>query len=58
MLNCDGRLAADPSGLADRMARLAGLDPGRVRLWLFARSVWESTGSPLMQSVARQLAPA
>jgi hypothetical protein len=29
------RLAADPAGLADRMARLAELDPGRVRLWLF-----------------------
>ena len=58
MLNCDGRLAADPFGLADRMARLAGLDPGRVRLWLFARSVQESIGSPLMQRVARQLAPA
>jgi streptomycin 6-kinase len=57
MLNCDGRLAADPAGLADRIARLAGLDPGRVRLWLFARAVQESTGSPLMRQVARQLAP-
>jgi streptomycin 6-kinase len=58
MLNCDARLAADPAGLADRMARLAGLDPGRVRLWLFARSVQESTGSPLLREVARRLAPA
>jgi streptomycin 6-kinase len=58
MLNCDGRLAADPAGLASRMARLTGLDPGRVRLWLFARSVQESVGSPLMRQVARQLAPA
>lgn len=57
LLNCDGRLAADPAGLADRMAGLAGLDPGRVRLWLFARSVQESTGSPLLRQVARQLAP-
>jgi streptomycin 6-kinase len=57
MLNCDARLAADPARLADRMAGLAGLDPGRVRLWLFARSVQESTGSALMRQVARQLAP-
>ena len=57
MLNCDDRLAADSAGLADRMASLAGLDSGRVRLWLFARSVQESTGSPLMRRVARQLAP-
>jgi streptomycin 6-kinase len=57
MLNCDDRLAADPAGLADRMAGLAGLDAGRVRQWLFARSVRESTGSPLMRQVAGRLAP-
>jgi streptomycin 6-kinase len=58
MLCCEDRLAADPAGLANRTARLAGLDPGRVRLWLFARSVQESVGSPLLRQVARQLAPA
>jgi streptomycin 6-kinase len=58
MLCCDARLAADPAGLADRMARLAGLDARRVRLWLFARSVQESIGSPILHQVARQLAPA
>jgi streptomycin 6-kinase len=57
MLNCDRRLAIDAAGLADRMAGLAGLDSGRVRLWLFARAVQESTGSPLLRFVARQLAP-
>jgi streptomycin 6-kinase len=57
MLNCDDRLAADPAGLADRMAGLAGLDAGRVRQWLFARSVQESTGSSLLRHVATQLAP-
>lgn len=56
MLNCDDRLAADPAGLAERMAGLAGLDAGRVRLWLFARCVQESIGSPLMGQVAAQLA--
>ena len=57
MLNCEARLAADPAGLADRMAALAGLDASRVRQWLFARSVQESAGSPLMREVARRLAP-
>ena len=57
MLNCEGRLAADPAALALRMADLAGLDGGRVRQWLFARSVQESIGSPLMRHVAGRLAP-
>jgi len=47
-----------PAALATRMAELAGVDAGRVRLWLFARSVQESIGSPLMCQVAGQLAPA
>jgi streptomycin 6-kinase len=58
MLNCEDRLAADPAALATRMARLAGVDASRVRQWLFARSVQESIGSPLMRQVATQLAPA
>ena len=58
MLNCEERLAANPAGLADRMAGLAGLDASRVRQWLFARSVQESAGSPLMRQVATRLAPA
>jgi len=57
MLNCDGRLAINAAGLAGRMAGLAGLDPGRVRAWLFARAVQESVGSPLLRHVAQQLAP-
>jgi streptomycin 6-kinase len=58
MLNCEDRLAADPVGLAARMAALAGVEAARVRHWLFARSVQESVGSPLMRQVARALAPA
>jgi streptomycin 6-kinase len=58
MLNCEDRLAADPAGLADRMAGLTGLEAGRVRQWLFARSVQESAGWPLMRQVADRLAPA
>jgi streptomycin 6-kinase len=57
MLNCEGRLAADPAGLAARMAGLAGVGAARVRHWLFARSVQESVGSPVMRQVARKLAP-
>jgi streptomycin 6-kinase len=56
MLNCEDRLAADPAALADRMAGLAGVGAGRVRQWLFARTVQESVGSPLMRQVARRLA--
>jgi streptomycin 6-kinase len=56
MLNCEDRLAVDAAALADRMARLTDLDSGRVRRWLFARSVQESVGSPLMRQVARTLA--
>jgi streptomycin 6-kinase len=57
MINCPGRLAADPAGLANRMAAPAGVDAARVRQWLFARTVQESIGSPLMRQVARRLAP-
>lgn len=57
MLNCEDRLAADPAGLAARMAGLAGLESGRVRQWLFARSVRESAGSLLMRRLAARLAP-
>jgi streptomycin 6-kinase len=58
MLNCEDRLAADPAALAARMAGLAGLDGGRVRQWLFARSVQESIGWPLIHEVVTRLAPA
>jgi streptomycin 6-kinase len=57
MLNCDQRLAADPHGLARRMAHLTGLDPARVLLWLFARCVQESVGWPELAEVARRVAP-
>jgi streptomycin 6-kinase len=56
MLNCDERLATDPSGLAQRMADLLDLDPERVRLWLFARCAQESLHDPTMREPARRLA--
>jgi hypothetical protein len=48
MLNCEDWLAARPARLAGPMAALAGIDAYRVRQWLFARSVQEPVGSPLM----------
>jgi streptomycin 6-kinase len=57
MINCHDRAGADPAGLCDRMAGLAGVDPGRTRLWLFARAVQESVGSALLREVAGRLAP-
>jgi streptomycin 6-kinase len=57
MLNCEARLAADPAGLARRMANLLDLEPERVRLWLFARCAQESLHSLTMRDLARRLAP-
>ena len=57
MLNCEARLAADPAGLASRMAGLLDLDPERVRLWLFTRCAQESLSDPSMREAARKLAP-
>ena len=57
LLNCGGRLAADPHGLARRMAGLLDLDPERVLLWLFARCVQESPDWPELGEVARRIAP-
>lgn len=58
MLNCPDRLAADPAGLARRMADMTGLDSSRLTLWLFARCVQESVGNPLLAQVAARIAPA
>lgn len=56
MLNCDKRLATDPVGLSRRMAELTGVDPERVRLWLFARCAEESLDDLAMREPARRLA--
>ena len=57
MLNFPGRLAGDPGEFAARMAGLLGLDPARLRSWLFARCVQESVGVPHLRAAAIQLAP-
>jgi streptomycin 6-kinase len=56
MLNCDARLVADPTGLAQPMAGLLALDPHRVRLWLFARCAQESLNDLTMRDLAERLA--
>jgi streptomycin 6-kinase len=58
MLNCPGRLHADPLSLVHRMADLLSLDPDRLSLWAFARCVQESIDDPRLGDVARVLAPA
>lgn len=55
MLNCKQRLHADPAGLAGRMADLLGLNPLRLRRWLFARCVQESPDEPALADVARRI---
>jgi streptomycin 6-kinase len=57
ILNCDERLAADPAGLADRLAELCQVEAERVRLWLFARCAQESLHDQFMQELAQRLAP-
>jgi streptomycin 6-kinase len=57
LLNCRDRLLADPVGLARTVAELAGLDPARVIIWLFARCVQESPHWPSLAPVAERLAP-
>jgi streptomycin 6-kinase len=55
LLNCTERLHADPAGVAGRIAGLLGLEPLRLRRWLFARCVQESLDQPLLADVARRL---
>ena len=56
MINCD-RVVVDPVGLTRRLAELVGLDPERLRLWLFARCVQGSPVRPQLAEVAVRLAP-
>ena len=41
LFNCEARLHADQKGTIGRLADLLGVDPERVRLWLFARAAAE-----------------
>jgi streptomycin 6-kinase len=57
LLNCEDRLMTDPTALVARVAGLSGLDPDRLRLWLFARCVVDSPRRPELLEVARRLRP-
>ena len=59
LLNCRERLRADPFGVIDRVASLAGVDAGRVRLWTFARLAAEPRDEWAAEAgtLARRLAP-
>jgi streptomycin 6-kinase len=57
MVNHPGRLTADPGRFVDRMADLVGVDADRVRLWVFARCVVESTDWADLRPAAIALAP-
>jgi streptomycin 6-kinase len=58
MLNCPGRLDADPRALVDRLAGLLGPDADHLARWLFARCVQEAPHWPTLAPVARRLAAA
>lgn len=60
LLNCDARLRSDAIGTIRRIADLLDVDPGRVRLWTFARAAaepredWRRDGA---MALARAIAP-
>jgi streptomycin 6-kinase len=57
LLNCRGRLHADPLRLIGRVSRLLDLDERRLRLWTFARVAAEprDVWSPADLALARAL---
>ena len=60
LINCEGRLYADPIALVNRVAGLAEVDPERARLWTFARAAAdprEDWNNVLWIEVARKLTP-
>ena len=60
LINCEQRLHRDPAGLVARVADLAGVDPHRLCLWVFARAAADPrddwTNSRWLD-IARALAP-
>ena len=58
--NCEARLHADPFGMVDRLAGLAGVDSERLRLWTFARAAADPRAewnNLLWVDIAKALAP-
>lgn len=58
LIDGEARLLDAPHDHPRRLADLAGVDPDRLLLWLFARCVLESPDRPALAEVARRLAPA
>lgn len=58
LFNCKGRMLSAPDATIRRVADLLGVDGGRVRLWMFARSAAEprDTWSEDSVALARSLA--
>jgi streptomycin 6-kinase len=59
LLNCMKRMLSDPTGTMERFADMAGIDPGRLHLWMFARAAAEcrSNWNDGKMELARMLAP-
>lgn len=58
LLNCRRRLQRDPLALVAQVADLADADRERVRMWLFARCIQDSSDHPGLGEIARRTAPA
>jgi len=60
LANCDARMKSDPEGTIRRFADLLGVDPERVRWWIFARAAAEPRtdwNNEDRNALARALAP-
>ncbi len=60
LLNCRGRLLADPYGTIRRIADLLSVDYERVRLWMFARTAADPRAdwsNEHLLAIARAIAP-
>jgi streptomycin 6-kinase len=60
LFNCDARLCSDPDGTIRHFSDLLGIDPRRVRLWVFARAAAEPRSdwkNDRLVKIARATAP-
>lgn len=60
LINCEHRLHRDPAALVARVADLTGVDPHRLRLWVFARAAADPRDdwtNPRWFDIARALSP-
>lgn len=60
LMNCETRLHQDPAGLVEHVAGLTEVDPGRLRLWTFARAAADPRDdwtNPRWIDIAKALSP-